>query len=629
MEDLSAVFEQTWSEHAAESVFELPWENGFWKSFFRPTETLSSPLEDFKVSTIPQVFGGVVSDEQPNKKCKTAEKEHHTWHSIVKSNHDSSWLDKREADLQVGLKRWHDALVSLPEDLLVVRQLKELPSVGDQLRMLRDVFHKKAPQTLLKRVHSFLRFSHHLPTSGILFPGSELDLYLFLQSMRNEGHPTSRLQGVMQSLNFARHVLSMDELEAHTISKRCLGASGAKSGGPKKQAAPFTLAEIIALHDVLEDEAADAWDRVFAGMVLCTIYTRSRWTDLQQAENMFCDYDSLGELSYLEFRITEHKCKWSSAFRNSFMPAVCPAYGVTYANWATVWIQVRSQLGVCFQGGFPTMPAPNADNSPSTRPLATDEMKYWVRVLLERQGLNLDERNITSHSCKCTLLSWLSKHGDQWEDRQVLGGHVSFLKSAITYSRDAMARPIRVLENLLDHVRTGTFRPDETRSGRFVEKHDFAQVPPEAGEQPLSVVGDSSFGSWQLPDAQSFEARQSEQLWELDPEFIEISDEEKPEAKDEVENADESSSGRETSSSSDESAAELSGARRKLASPKVPETLKLIQHFKLKTLHCMEKQNNNVLLCGRVAAPERYGEVSDVRFDTPLCHMCWRKKASF
>ena len=48
-----------------------------------------------------------------------------------------------------------------------------------------------------------------------------------------------------------------------------------------------------------------------------------------------------------------------------------------------------------------------------------------------------------------------------------LGGHVSFMKSAIVYSRDAMARPIRVMEKLLQDIRLGRFCPDESRSGRF------------------------------------------------------------------------------------------------------------------------------------------------------------------
>ena len=39
----------------------------------------------------------------------------------------------------------------------------------------------------------------------------------------------------------------------------------------------------------------------------------------------------------------------------------------------------------------------------------------------------------------------------------------------IAYSRDAQAGPLRELESLLTEVRCGRFRPDETRSGTFVQ----------------------------------------------------------------------------------------------------------------------------------------------------------------
>lgn len=629
MDDIAAVFEQARHEHPLGVPVHLPWEAGFWQNFFEPQDPQKNPLDNFKVASIPALLGVSSETEQPSKRVRTSASLRQSWHSIVRADVELTWIDKREADFQVSLKRWLDVLLSLPDDLSIVFQLREMASVSDQLRMLRDIFHKKAPQTLLKRVRSFLRFVDHCKTSGLIFPGSGLDLYNFMQEFRNNGHPTSRLQGVMQALNFVQHVLGVEELAEHTTSRRCLGASGAKNGGPRKQASPFAVADLEVLREILSDESNETWDRMLAGMVLCAIYTRSRWTDLQQAESLYCDYDGFGEMAYLEFRINEHKCKWSSAFRNSFMPATCPAVGVTSDNWAAVWITVRNELGVDYGRGFPTMPAPTADGKPSSRPLSTEEMKHWTRMLLTKNGRGLGERNITSHSCKCTLLSWLAKHGEAWEDRQVLGGHVSFLKSAITYSRDSMARPLRILENLLYNVRTGFFRPDETRSGRF------SQLPVECND-PDSDLQQALFGcdvesmGWEFPD----ETTQDEQHEEFEavarPETILVSDDEDIPIKDEDDDQDDSgSSQHETSSSSDEEAAALSGARRVLPSPNIPACLKLIQHRKLRTLHCMERSHQHILLCGRRAVPERYGQVDEVRFDTPLCHMCWRKKLSY
>ena len=53
--------------------------------------------------------------------------------------------------------------------------------------------------------------------------------------------------------------------------------------------------------------------------------------------------------------------------------------------------------------------------------------------------------------------------------RRTLGYHVASDEvSTFTYSRDAQAEPLRALGTIMSQIRSGEFRPDETRSGRFV-----------------------------------------------------------------------------------------------------------------------------------------------------------------
>ena len=80
-------------------------------------------------------------------------------------------------------------------------------------------------------------------------------------------------------------------------------------------------------------------------------------------------------------------------------------------------------------------------------------------MLLERHGISLVGRKITSHSCKSTLLSYLAKFGCGIATREILGGHVSHLKSVLTYSRDGLAGPLRELEQVLENIRAGKFFP--------------------------------------------------------------------------------------------------------------------------------------------------------------------------
>ena len=637
-------FHRIWAECPADSSLKLPWEHGFWKTVFEsPTEP--NGIMDWKVAE-PPLFVLCASRAEPAPAKKLRVSEPLSWHHIVRSGAEQTWKDKREADFQVALRRWHDVLILLPCSIIVVQQLLHLKTTAERLRMLRDVFWKKAPSTLRKRVHSFLRFTSDLETRRIAFPGAEADFYHFLDGLRVAGAPASRIQSIIQSLLFVQHVVGVQELDSLTSSRRCLGVSGCRNTGPKRQADPFKVTDLVALHSVLLDSSRDSWDRCMAGMILLAVYSRSRWNDLQQAESMLLDCGPDGVVAYAELKIADHKTKHSTAFRNCFLHACAPAAGVVDDGWITVWTQVRAELGISFEAGHPTMPAPLEDGGISMRPLSSEEMKQWTSILLHSVQIETDGRRLTSHSCKCTLLSWCSKRGLPWEDRLVLGGHTSAVRSALVYARDGLGRPLRMLEKLLLEVRLGRFLPDATRSGRFPgpfatapdfddgAHSEFSYAPSLGFGDPVDDTANSTFhDGWLKPvepcdkssegphAALECKVEASGSVWELadSSEVIDL----------DTCSEDSGCSVATTSSSSDEEAAELSSARRPVHPPKVPNQLKLLQHRKLKTLHLMELQNQRIMLCGRVAEPSRYESVQETRFDTPCCHTCWRKMPEY
>ena len=107
----------------------------------------------------------------------------------------------------------------------------------------------------------------------------------------------------------------------------------------------------------------------------------------------------------------------------------------------------------------------------TTVPYTTVEFASSVRDFLLRHGVPADLIiNIGAHSMKSTLLSWVAKFGLDKPTRRMLGYHAAPKdKSVETYSRDAMAAPLRELDKVLDAVRSGRFAPDATRSGHFVD----------------------------------------------------------------------------------------------------------------------------------------------------------------
>lgn len=239
---------------------------------------------------------------------------------------------------------------------------------------------------------------------------------------------------------------------------------------------------------------------------------------------------------------------------------------------------------------FPIMPAPNQYGEPTRRPLSTQEVGKWLRMLL-----SVDEspdRRVSSHSCKCTMLSYLAKWGADISTREILGGHVSHLKSVLTYSRDALAAPLRVLGQMLESIRDQSFQPNNTRSGYLVQ------------------------GNMPKMSSAAVETSDPKSACKVE----EISDDEECCLHDSLV-AEADSSG--TDSSSDEEASEHAHSGRLVHPPSAPVGTKLVQHQTSKMLHLMRTEHSRVFLCGRTTS-QKYTMEPMLRWDTACCSSCWR-----
>ena len=112
--------------------------------------------------------------------------------------------------------------------------------------------------------------------------------------------------------------------------------------------------------------------------------------------------------------------------------------------------------------GYPVMPAPDQHGRPSLRPLDSAEMSAWMRNLLKDCKTDpclkiACDRKISSHSCKCALLSMMAKFGATVEVRACLGYHACGNSTVVRYSRDAAAGPLHEVSIMLQHVRSLEF----------------------------------------------------------------------------------------------------------------------------------------------------------------------------
>ena len=130
-------------------------------------------------------------------------------------------------------------------------------------------------------------------------------------------------------------------------------------------------------------------------------------------------------------------------------------------------------------------------------------------------------------ACRSSLAPACSKGGIPLEERKVLGHHMDKAhRSAFTYGRDNAAPALRSLCSVLKKIKQGDFRPDSTRSGRFREHAQEAQVlesasPHEREATPDGSVEPTELGSQSVQDDSSSDSwidSASDADGELDPE---------------------------------------------------------------------------------------------------------------
>ena len=287
-----------------------------------------------------------------------------------------------------------------------------------------------------------------------------------------------------------------------------------------------------------------------------------------------------------------------------FLPLTAPAFGASEQNWAALWKDARDALDIGNLNKYPLMPAPREDLSPTVRPLTTSEASKWLKLILDSHCTDSEisaPLPYTSHSFKASCLSYLAKMGCGFSDRLALGYHVDQISMALRYSRDGASRPLRVLEGCFQQLRDGTFKPDETRSGRFV---DVSRTPEAQHSVKLETVDLVS---------EDGKAEGSIKTFQSEPEIVSDSDHVT------------TSSG---SSSSDE------GESNHVVMPRVPYRVTLIpqgtvvwRQVKLRTVHLAPVDHSKFLSCGRKITDKYKRDSIDIRFDFIKCRQCFAKHA--
>ena len=187
----------------------------------------------------------------------------------------------------------------------------------------------------------------------------------------------SRLQGYVEALSFARHVLGLECLEDATCSKRCVGVAQRSTPHELKQAPTFTTKQLNLLHDVLESDSL--WDAVLSGFVLFLVNARLRWADGQHVVRWEVDQDDEC-MQFLEASVGQRKTMRAAQHRFRFLPIAALGQGVRNHDWVSAWLDARRTLGIKPPPEHPPLPAPDKAGYPTKRPVSAAEGTRWIRA---------------------------------------------------------------------------------------------------------------------------------------------------------------------------------------------------------------------------------------------------------
>ena len=487
----------------------LPWETGIMATIFNDAPLVPAP----EIPKVAHTLDHAESSRHLNepamervpKKQKTDGCGHKLYERAISFKNTLSDPEVDQTKWNRALEKLYTVMVSGPNSTPTGVKFDD-GDMDRNLQQIRVLCGARSPNTIAKRANSLLQFC--MWHKGYFYrrhpiPFEQDCISDFVWEKHQDGMTYSYLISFVEAINFGTYVLGLPVKDAsqNLISKFVQGVldQRALTRPRRKQARPLTVAEVAFLEELLRDTGVDALDRYAAGVFLFAVFGRCRWSDLRRVSHYVLDINTAGTktIGYLEFSTFSHKTAAQVARHGLPLPLVAPIWGLTNPCWALEWAKVAKEVGMDFNETFegPVLPAPDKCGEWCARSVTAAEATKWLTELLKQNNSDLD--HVTSHSLKCTTLSWLAKAGTEPHYRLLLGHHSTQKGSLETYSRDVLSAPLRALDDVLRQIRMGALHPDLTRSGHVQEpsQPDCAEEQREQDEDSSSSSSDGDSSS--------------------------------------------------------------------------------------------------------------------------------------
>ena len=152
----------------------MPWEQGFWGKFLDPNisavDMLSSGLKrPFPFHVVDENSDG----KRPEVEIRVMASSSRVVRSFLQHIRDvpvKTWREEREATWETAIRRWVVLLDQWnAQGTPLLESLQSKQTFLEKAQIMVDVFYKKAPQTLLKRVDSLSKMCGAMTGQEIVF----------------------------------------------------------------------------------------------------------------------------------------------------------------------------------------------------------------------------------------------------------------------------------------------------------------------------------------------------------------------------------------------------------------------------------------------------------------------------
>ena len=388
-------------------------------------------------------------------------------------------------DRKAAIKKWVSLVGIDFQSWGIVKQAlgsyKPEFATGGLVESVTDALSNKSTATLHQRAGPLLRYCRFWRERGKSgFPVLEAQLYDYIKACADAAPSYPR--SLLISVSFANHVLALELVDGCLTSGRVVGLVKLRytKRSVVKRRPPLTVDQVKALELLVCDDKRASMDRLAAGCFLLMVYGRLRFSDMQRITNMTLDTTVVGaaEVGFLECLAERTKTSLSLERKVRALPIAVPLTCLGPEPWVKVWMDLRDSEGLT---AGPTLPSPRIGGGWSKVPTSVSTGASWLRSLV---GSGSGDVRVGTHSCKCTVLSWMAKYGSPASDRRLLGYHVPRKdKSLVIYAREALAAPLRVMDEVLRKVASSEFMPDLTASGMLASSvQQFAHQDPDLSE---------------------------------------------------------------------------------------------------------------------------------------------------